>query len=500
MRRLFAAFAALAICVLASGCATFRSYDKELNSTLGQVSSGNVDGAINVLQSNNKSDKKDLLYYFELGELQRLKDRYPDSQQSWRSADQRVKAWEETAKINPAKLLGGAGSLLLNDKSLPYEGHDYEKVMLTTRMALNFLAMNDFDDARVAITQTHEREAVITDLRAKQVAEVEKDAAKRGAKTNFKELNGYPVESIDNPEVNALKNSYQSALSHYLAGYIYESQGEPSLAAAGYRQAIELQPNQPLLEEALRGLDQRVSAPANDVTDVLFVVESGTAPARESRSFPLPIPVNRTLVLIPVSFPVMQSTSSAYLPAQLTVDGDDPLKVVPVTSIDAMARRALKDEMPGIILRGVIRSGTKAVAQYQLQHEGQRRDNLLLGLAGIALSIGSVITESADERTWRTLPARIAIARGRLPPGTHSITLQTAAGSRTVHVTVAGRYAVVGLRLLQGQLFVMAPETQLAASDAGRRPSRPATDADSTKSTTTAPTTFEENPSAEKPR
>jgi len=127
-------------------------------------------------------------------------------------------------------------------------------------MALNFLAMSDFDRARVAITQTHEREAVIADLRAKEVAAVERDASKRGASTSFKELNGYPVQTIDNPQVNALKNSYQSALSHYLAGFIYEALGETSLAAPGYRQAIELQPNQPLLEEGLRGLDQRLTA------------------------------------------------------------------------------------------------------------------------------------------------------------------------------------------------------------------------------------------------
>src|SRR4029079_10905775 len=116
--------------------------------------------------------------------------------------------------------------LMLNDKSRPYEGHDYEKVMLTTRVALNFLAMGDFDNARVAIKQTHEREAVIADLRAKEVREIERDTGKRGAQTSFKELNGYPVQTIDNPQVNALKNSYQSALSHYLAGFIYEAQSE----------------------------------------------------------------------------------------------------------------------------------------------------------------------------------------------------------------------------------------------------------------------------------
>jgi hypothetical protein len=463
--------AILGLLVLAlSGCATFRSYDKELSSTLNDVASGNVSAAIRTLESNNRSESKDLLYYFELGELQRLQDRYPDSQKSWTSADQRVASWEATAKADPSRLLGGATSYLLNDKSRPYEGHDYEKVMLTTRMAMNFLALGDFDNARVAIKQTHEREAVIADLRAKEVAEVERDAQQRGARTSFKELNGYPVQTIDNPEVNSLKNSYQSALSHYLAGFVYESLGEASLAAAGYRQAIELQPNQPELEFALSGLDQRVGAAPDGMTDLLVIVESGTAPARESREFPLPIPVNRTLIILPIAFPVMQNRAGGALPGQLDLDGGAPWRVVPVTSLDLMARRAMKDEMPGIMLRAAIRSTGKALAQYQLQHQAQRKDNALLALAGLAVTVGSFVTESADERTWRTLPSEIAIARGRVAPGTHTLTLQTSYGPRSVQVQVAGSHAVVGLRLLRNQLFVQAPVPGATASSTRATP------------------------------
>ncbi|MFI4922750.1 MAG: COG3014 family protein, partial [Burkholderiales bacterium] len=360
------ALPAFILALFLSGCAAFRSYDTELHRTLDQASNGNVDGAIKVLESNNRGDFKDLLYYLELGMLQRLGDRYPDSQKSWMSANAYVQAWEHTAQTNPAKLLPGAASYLINDKVRTYEGHDYEKVMLLTYIALNFLAMGEYENARVAIKQTHELEAVIAELRRKEIVEVEQDAQKRGARTSFKELNGYPVQSIDNPAVNALKNSYQSALSHYLAGFVYESLGEPSLAAPGYRLANELQPNQPLLEEALSGLDQRVSAPDDGLTDVLFVIGSGTAPALQSRQFRLPMPINRTLILLTVSFPVMVATSIPYLPGQIRLDDRQALTVAPITSIDLMARRSLKDDMPGIMLRAAIRSTTKAVAQYQL--------------------------------------------------------------------------------------------------------------------------------------
>jgi hypothetical protein len=450
--------AGVLLLTLLSGCATFRSYDSELTGTMDLAAAGNVDGAIKRLEGNNEHGKKDLLYYLELGELQRLNRRYDDSEKAWLSADAHVQAWEQAAIANPEKLLGSVASVVLNDKSLPYEGHDYEKVMLTTRLAMDRLAQGDFSTARVDIKRTHEREAVIAQLRDKELQKTEEEARKHGMKTSFKELNGYPVQTIDNPEVNALRNSYESAFSHYLAGFIYEALGEPSLAAAGYRHAIELQPNQPQLEDALAGLDARVAARDNVYTDVLFVVESGLAPARQSRQFNLPFPYQDRLLIVPVSFPVMAPTKPSFMPAEVQIQGQGPISTTVITNIDLMARKALQEEMPGIILRGIIRSSTKAIAQYQASKNDQS------GLVGFAMAIGSIITESADERDWRSLPAQIAIARARIPSGTHAVTLQTPEGVRSVQLNLAGRYAVVGLRLLGRELFVQSPESVAPAS------------------------------------
>lgn len=444
--------AAVALALLGmSGCATFRGYDAELTGTLNLAAAGKVGDAIAKLERNNKRGKKDLLYYLELGELQRLAHRYDESRQAWLTADAQVREWEKTALANPENLLGGVASVVLNDKSLAYQGHDYEKVMLTTRLALNHLALGDFATARVDIKRTHEREAVIAELRKKELQKTEEEAEKRDVKTSFRELNGYPVQTIDSPEVNALRNSYESAFSHYLAGFVYEALGEPSLAAAGYRRAIELRPDQPQLDEALAGLDARVAARDGLHTDVLFVVESGTAPARQSRQFNLPFPYGNQLLIVPISFPVIAPSQPSFIPAELQIQGKEPISISVITSIGLMARKALQEEMPGIVLRGMIRSSAKAIAQYQAGQQDQG------GLAAFALAIGSLITESADERGWRSLPEQVAIARARLPSGEHVISLQTPEGARSVRLNLAGRHAVVGLRLLGSELFVQTP-------------------------------------------
>ena len=157
---------------------------------------------------------------------------------------------------------------------------------------------------------------------------------------------------------------------------------------------------------------------------------------------------------------------------RFAIDGSAPLVPVPVASLDAMARRALQDEMPGIILRTSIRSLVKATAQYQAQraaskqrHKGDDVAGALLDLTAAALAIGGAVTEKADERTWRSLPATISIARARLPRGHHRIELDTAAGLKAVDVDVEGRYAFVSLRLMGGSLFAMLPQAPLLGAN-----------------------------------
>ena len=88
------------------------------------------------------------------------------------------------------------------------------------------------------------------------------------------------------------------------------------------------------------------------------------------------------------------------------------------------------------------------------------------------------------------VPAQIAIARARIASGEHTITLQTPEGVRSVQLNLAGRYTVVGLRLLRSELFVQSPE---GVTPGGGRQS---TDARATPAPSTGgrPETLEQQP------
>ena len=142
-----------------------------------------------------------------------------------------------------------------------------------------------------------------------------------------------------------------------------------------------------------------------------------------------------------------------------------------------MARRALKDEMPGMVLRGVTRAVAKGVVQDQLQKNG----GLIGGLIG---AVASVATEQADDRLWRMLPGRVYVARGYLPPGEHRITINGRELEQPVKID--GQYALVPLRFYHrsvltgdvatvGQLVAVADKPAAAepvAAPAATKPAR----------------------------
>lgn len=500
MRKDYFLVLAMASALLLAGCAgsPLRSYDSELKETVGLVRTGALDQALTQLEKNNKpvfdSDApaqkdgqpkektvldsvngKDILYYLEKGELLSLKKEYEKSRASWLMADEIVRSWEDEFRTNSTKLIGDVGSFLVSDRVRRYDGQDYEKVFLSAKLTMGHILMGNFDHARVEMKKTYEREKLIESYREKEYEALKEEQGKQTqvVKADLKDLSakGYPLDELDAPEVRELKNGFQNAFAHYLAGYFFEVTGEYSLAEPGYRNALALQPNSRLIKSKVGNVGKNKAGP--NETDVLFVVESGFAPAWKSVTIPLPIPVNGRVVATPLSFPVVKAEGKSFMPISLKAGGKE-VEVETLVNVDAMARRLLKDQLPGIMGRTVVRAVAKSAAQYQLQKNAGPVAGLLAGAA-------SVVTEQADERAWRTLPERLAVARAILPRGTVPIEFQTGAGSYKTEITVGNRVTVIPVRLASGAVYVGQPQVEVYADAFPDEPVKPAKPAKVTK-------------------
>ena len=86
-----------------------------------------------------------------------------------------------------------------------------------------------------------------------------------------------------------------------------------------------------------------------------------------------------------------------------------------VEDIEAAAMKTFESELPTIMLRTVVRG--------VLKYLGFRRANQQGEVAGRLVNLLNVVTESADTRSWQTLPNQIFLVRMRLPAGKHNIAL-----------------------------------------------------------------------------
>jgi len=234
-----------------------------------------------------------------------------------------------------------------------------------------------------------------------------------------------------------------------LSGFVYEVLDEPSLAAPGYRKAIELRPDFPVLEDGLAGLDKRTSfRRQKGVTDVLFIIEADNAPARVSKTLTIPIPMPKGPILAPLSFPVIVPDSHATTINSIQL-GSQTVNTALITDFNVMARRALKDDLPGIQIRAITRAVAKGVVQNELNKQSS-----LLGLLG---NIASAATEGpADDRIWRSLPSRVFVARTFIEPGEYDLQLPNMALDSS-KLSVDGRYMVVTIRSYAGKSYFGTP-------------------------------------------
>ncbi|MBP9742430.1 MAG: hypothetical protein KBD37_03635 [Burkholderiales bacterium] len=431
------------------------SYSANMATPLKALSNDDPSQAAAMLNSKN-----DLLYYLEHGTILRLSSKYTASNSDLSSAQQYIDAW--VASFHNGSLGLASDTLetsLVNDKIIDYAAKDYEKVMLPTYKALNYVALDDLDSARVEITRMYNIEDVIHDYREAQYAKTVSIEKNNQVSTNTRFINLAQVESmnkteydfsgLNSPETLALKNSYQNAFSHYLAGFIFEVLHEPSLARPGYVKALELNPNNPLIKQSIYNIDKG-QIHDNNTVDLLIVEEVGHAPQLKSVEFSVPFYItqgqNKCSSLINISFPKLIIDNTRYNPEEnLSIDGNS-LSPVLFTNFNLMASRYLHDNLSNIYLRNTLRAAKDVALQQSACSSGG-------SLVGLLATVGSKFLGSADERTWLTLPQQIYVTRLRLSPGIHTISVNNKGIVKKIKVNLTKNYAVLAYRIIGNSVY-----------------------------------------------
>lgn len=395
------------------------------------ASQGNYRKAVEEVKSNQGSygDKSTVLYKLDLGALYHYAGD-PDSSNKYL-----FEAEKEIDDLYTKSISLTVLSFVLNDNVIPYDGEDFERVLVNVFLALNFASEGMNDDALV--------EARKVDLKLREYA---------------RQYDG--------------KSRYQDdAFIRYIAGVLYENDGEINDAFISYEKSYEAYGTYEkeyhtkaptfLLDDLVRtgtylSFDDDVETYRNlggsdpdgageRMGGIVVVAYAGKGPMKIEERPTVTIPdTSGILHTFQIALPKFVPRYHAARVYDVTVaDGRDTLRAEtqPAENITAIAGKALEDRLGLIYLK----SGGRALAKFlasekakkNINEEGESKVKNFFASLAIDLAVG--ISEQADTRSWRTLPAEIQLARLNLLPGQYMLSVVSSDGGyelRSVNVDV----------------------------------------------------------------
>ncbi|WP_102476907.1 hypothetical protein [Shewanella sp. 10N.286.52.C2] len=425
--------------ILLSGCAynsVLINYPSQIAPIKQQLSGPTPSAKLNELAG--EIDTNDgLLYAQEAGRVAQISGDFDASKNYYQQAIKAYQAFDDRAVISASDLTATASSLVLNDNAIPYRGPGYERIMVHQYQAFNYLFAGDPQGALIEVRRSNE-------LQSSEQARYQKSQKSVQAMANG---------TIDS-ELNKLgsaagtvTSSFLNAYSYYTTGLLHELLGEPNDAYIDYRKAAQISPNNKYLQQDLVRLAKQLSMPQYDEFkhrwgdailpkqgqgQVVMVVERGFVPEKQSLTVPFTIHGNWQTVSLATYQPYNQVIPPSIIQGFGTV-----LKAEPIANIDALAINALKEDLPGALVRQAARVYTKSEFTRSVESGSKRRNNEA-DAAAILMQIFNVVTEQADRRSWLTLPRQAQIARQYIEPGAYQVSLgNSPAATINVHANRA---------------------------------------------------------------
>lgn len=366
-------------------------------------------------------------------------------------AADRIITYDEQAK---AKVASEAGAILTNPANLSYRGRPSDRIMLEAYQALNYLALKQPDNARVALNKVlqHQRDALETNAKRIEEAQAKAEEAKEGKIADEKgKAASYDAEqAMQDPRVAATLQEidteletdvrpyevYVNPFAVFVDGLFFMTYGEDASDLERARKSIErvaaMAPESSFIKEDLALAEGLAYGKRPEgLTYVIF--ETGSAPYLDQIQIPIPLfLVTKKAEYTQCAIPRLKRMPD-YVPAAEISVGDRTLQTELLSSMDSVVAREFKNEWPATLTKAIISAGIKGLIQYQVDKQLEKQ-SYSVQLAGmLATSIYNAATTIADTRSWTTLPKQFQYARF-VTPEDRTITITVGTTSRQVTI------------------------------------------------------------------
>jgi len=422
-------------------------------------------------ESTKKEEVKDAnLLRVEGGRVASIVDNVDLSMELLTPCLERFRAQETEAVVSVSKTARKAGSTIAGEGINLYEEKPFEKVMVYSQQALNYLVKNNLEGAMVELRNADAEQKRAAEKYAKEMEKVKSE----GKDVNYDEVIQKNYAGLDEL-VGQVKSSFQNAYSFYLYGVISECsgvrEGRPSDindAYIAYKDALEICPENVYIQrdlirlakvlnmaddykELIQRFPQHASAfenyqPNNDSGHLVVIFEDGLVPRLHEISISIPGPDGE----LTMSFPTYSAEDKREPRAmEVRIDSNSMSGNTEVLCNTAgLAAKSLKERLPGMIVREVIQTLALGVAQHQAKKK-------LGALGSIGVSALDKAISKADLRGIYSLPYYIQCFRTEVSPGKHTVTLSpSGAGEVNLEVDVKPKsFTIIRVTCIENAVY-----------------------------------------------
>lgn len=440
----------LIIVAFISGCSStaftdlFSHYSQQMREVKQAQQQGDFQKAISFIPPRDKSNGSYNLSLLEKARLEFLANNYKQSNDDFEQVHQLIKTAQLAAKIELSRSAENVAAVMSNDNAIRYDIPFYEQSMVHSYQALNYVAQQNLSGALVEVRRANLVQEEALKTYANNIYGYQEKMDKQGL--SHEEL--YRQYPTMNNTIGKIKNGFQNAYTFYLSAVLYEAAGQDNDAYIDYKKALEIYPDNSFLQQNVwrlanilmmgddiallkKSLPEAVIKSYIDGNDgkVVFIVENGIVAPKQELAINLPIYTSKGYMrFYSVALPSYQNHLTTYSPLRVNYQGKN-YQSEEVVRLQSLAAMQLKDELPEIATRQIIRLIAKEEIRQQL-----KRKNGELG--NIFASIYNVASEKADTRSWSTLPDSIQIMELNLPHGEHQFTLNINGDNQQVNASV----------------------------------------------------------------
>ena len=422
MKNLLKLQSGLLVWAFFSGCATYTHNAVTFRSSL---AGGHYETALQTLGNARKGPAR-LLYLMENGLISHYRGEYHASNRYFESAERL------SDRLFTRSLSREVTSLITNDQVRAYRGEEFELAFINYYRALNYWYLNEPEEALVECR-----------------------------KANLK-LDRYAAQA------NYDATYRNDAFIHYITGLIYEATGELNDAYVSYRNALDAYETYHeafgLAAPAALGRDLRRVEIALDFVDdpgeavaardshstgdgeLIVFSEIGFVPHKVEEEISLPIyegddfggkkdrleGVSRKIAYrhfkphyageskvkywLRVALPAYEDVVPRTHTIRVSAAGRQTTTTL-AEDLSSIAWQTFQDKQPAILARTVARG----LVKYSASVKAKEKSKVL----GFIVNLFSAAIETADTRSWVSLPHNVQIGRLTLPAGTHTLTLES---------------------------------------------------------------------------